>query len=129
MCIRGENEIDNRVLVYDGLYYGTANCHICTGDQVTFDVSPRILHLAAAMAPIWESEAGDEYAPASARLLWQDNKIVTGFTLADRTILRVLMNGQQGNALVAVYDTGGTILWRHKHIWSLPNESRRTTEC
>ncbi len=28
----GENEIDNRVLVYDGLYYGTANCHICTGD-------------------------------------------------------------------------------------------------
>lgn len=40
LVIMGENEIDNRVLVYDGLYYGTANCHICTGDQVTFDITP-----------------------------------------------------------------------------------------
>lgn len=54
LVIRGENEIDNRVLVYDGLYYGTANCHICTGDQVTFDVT-RIARPAAAITPIWES--------------------------------------------------------------------------
>jgi len=50
-----KNEIDNRVLVYDGLYYGTANCHICTGDQVTFDVTPYIARIAAAITPIWES--------------------------------------------------------------------------
>ena len=70
----GENEIDNRVLVYDGLYYGTANCHICTGDQVTFDVTPYRTSRSRNYAYLG-IEAGDEYAPASAGLLWQDNKI------------------------------------------------------
>lgn len=54
LVIRGENEIDNRVLVYDGLYYGTANCHICTGDRLR-SMLPRIARLAAAITPIWES--------------------------------------------------------------------------
>ena len=67
----GENEIDNRVLVYDGLYYGTANCHICTGDQVTFDVTPYRTSRSRNYAYLG-IEAGDEYAPASAGLLWQD---------------------------------------------------------
>ena len=81
----GENEIDNRVLVYDGLYYGTANCHICTGDQVTFDVTPYRTSRSRNYAYLG-IEAGDEYAPASAGLLWQDNKIITGFTLADNRL-------------------------------------------
>ena len=115
----GENEIDNRVLVYDGLYYGTANCHICTGDQVTFDVTPYRTSRSRNYAYLG-IEAGDEYAPASAGLLWQDNKIITGFTLADNR-LTVHTNGQRGNALVAVYDAGGTILWSW-HIWCLPND-------
>lgn len=115
----GENEIDNRVLVYDGLYYGTANCHICTGDQVTFDVAPYRTSRSRNYAYLG-IEAGDEYAPASAGLLWQDNKIITGFTLADNR-LTVRTNGQRGNALVAVYDAGGTILWSW-HIWCLPND-------
>lgn len=119
LVIRGENEIDNRVLVYDGLYYGTANCHICTGDQVTFDVTPYRTSRSRNYAYLG-IEAGDEYAPASAGLLWQDNKIVTGFTLADNR-LTVRTNGQRGNALVAVYDAGGTILWSW-HIWCLPND-------
>ena len=109
LVIMGENEIDNRVLVYDGLYYGTANCHICTGDQVTFDVTPYRTSRSRNYAYLG-IEAGDEYAPASAGLLWQDNKIITGFTLADNR-LTVRTNGQRGNALVAVYDAGGTILW------------------
>lgn len=119
LVIRGENEIDNRVLVYDGLYYGTANCHICTGDQVTFDVTPYRTSRSRNYAYLG-IEAGDEYAPASAGLLWQDNKIITGFTLADNR-LTVHTNGQRGNALVAVYDAGGTILWSW-HIWCLPND-------
>ena len=40
LYIKGENEIDNRVTVYEGLYYGKANCYICTGSQVAFDVTP-----------------------------------------------------------------------------------------
>ena len=119
LVIRGENEIDNRVLVYDGLYYGTANCHICTGDQVTFDVTPYRTSRSRNYAYLG-IEAGDEYAPASAGLLWQDNKIITGFTLADNR-LTVHTNGQRGNALVAVYDAGGTILWSW-HIWCLPGD-------
>lgn len=119
LVIMGENEIDNRVLVYDGLYYGTANCHICTGDQVTFDVTPYRTSRSRNYAYLG-IEAGDEYAPASAGLLWQDNKIITGFTLADNR-LTVHTNGQRGNALVAVYDAGGTILWSW-HIWCLPGD-------
>ncbi|MFR6635576.1 MAG: DUF4906 domain-containing protein [Alistipes onderdonkii] len=119
LVIRGEDEIDNRVLVYDGLYYGTANCHICTGDQVTFDVTPYRTSRSRNYAYLG-IEAGDEYAPASAGLLWQDNKIITGFTLADNR-LTVHTNGQRGNALVAVYDAGGTILWSW-HIWCLPGD-------
>lgn len=92
LVIRGENEIDNRVLVYDGLYYGTANCHICTGDQVTFDVTPYRTSRSRNYAYLG-IEAGDEYAPASAGLLRQDNKIITGFTLADNR-LTVHTNGQ-----------------------------------
>ena len=45
---------------------------------------------------------------------------MTGFTLADNR-LTVRTNGQRGNALVAVYDAGGTILWSW-HIWCLPND-------
>lgn len=40
LVIKGENEIDNRVTVYEGLYFGKANCYICTGSQVAFDVTP-----------------------------------------------------------------------------------------
>ena len=96
-----------------------ANCHICTGDQVTFDVTPYRTSRSRNYAYLG-IEAGDEYAPASAGLLWQDNKIITGFTLADNR-LTVHTNGQRGNALVAVYDAGGTILWSW-HIWCLPND-------
>ena len=130
LVIMGENEIDNRVLVYDGLYYGTANCHICTGDQVTFDVTPYRTSRSRNYAYLG-IEAGDEYAPASAGLLWQDNKIITGFTLADNR-LTVHTNGQRGNALVAVYDAGGTILWSW-HIWCLsgdrPQDDRYTNRA
>ena len=68
-------ESDNRVLVYDGKYYGTANCHICTGDQVTFDVTP-YQHVSQPQLRLSEDRAGNEYARHPAGLLWQDNKIV-----------------------------------------------------
>lgn len=52
--VTGAKEIDNRVLVYDGLYYGRRTAISAPADQVTFDVT-RIARLAAAITPIWES--------------------------------------------------------------------------
>lgn len=73
LVIRGKNEIDNRVLVYEGLYYGTANSIICTGSQVSFDATPyrTAKNLAYKYTALY---AGAEYEAVQAGVLWQDTK-------------------------------------------------------
>lgn len=42
LVIKGENEIDNRVTVYEGIYYGSANCYLVGPDQTSceIDITP-----------------------------------------------------------------------------------------
>lgn len=115
LYIKGENEIDNRVTVYEGLYYGKANCYICTGSQVAFDVTPyrTSKNLTYTYSDIY---AGVEYEAVRAALLWQDTKnLVRSVSINDNTVI-VNTNGGKGNAVVAIYNKAGEILWSF-HIW------------
>lgn len=115
LIIRGENEIDNRVKVFEGLYYGTANCHICTGKQVTFDVRP-YRTTKKLNYPYTGVYAGAEYKAVAAQMLWEDVKgLVTGITLK-KDLLTVVTNGSTGNALIGIYDENVNLLWSF-HIW------------
>lgn len=125
LYIKGENEIDNRVSVYEGLYYGDANCHICTGTQVSFDITPYRTGKSQIYA-YTGIYAGKEYEAKTAGLLWQDNQVVSGITLNGNT-LTVKTNGKIGNAVVAIYDSLGDILWSW-HIWCLPNDMPKDDE-
>lgn len=115
LVIKGENEIDNRVTVYEGLYFGKANCYICTGSQVAFDVTPyrTSKNLTYTYSDVY---AGAEYEAVKAALLWQDTKnLVRSVSINDNTVI-VNTNGGKGNAVVAIYDKTGEILWSF-HIW------------
>lgn len=118
LVIKGENEIDNRVRVYDGLYYGTANCVVYIDTPVTFDVTPyrTSKELNYAYTGIY---AGDEYKGISAKLLYSDAKSAPVLTL-DNNKLTVKVDewypNTGGNIGVAIVDVNGEILWSW-HIW------------
>lgn len=118
LVIKGENEIDNRVRVYDGLYYGTANCIVYIDTPVTFDVTPyrTSKELNYAYTGIY---AGDEYKGISAKLLYSDAKSDPVLTL-DNNKLTVRVDewypNTGGNIGVAIVDVSGEILWSW-HIW------------
>jgi len=116
LVIKGENEIDNRVKVYDGLYYGTANCHICSGNSVSFDVAP--YRTSKSSRYIYTGVyAGEEYEAASADLLWEDVKgLISNVSLKFNTVT-VVTNGGHGNAVIALYDNNKNIIWSF-HIWA-----------
>lgn len=113
LVIKGENEIDNRVRVYDGLYYGTANCVVYIDTPVTFDVTPyrTSKELNYAYTGIY---AGDEYKGISAKLLYSDAKSDPVLTL-DNNKLTVKVDewypNTGGNIGVAIVDVNGEILW------------------
>ena len=118
LVIRGENEIDNRVTVYDGLYYGNSNSYICEGTQVTIDVTAyrtsKSLNYAYTGVP-----AGTDYDPVAAKIVYatipwsnislslNDNQLTVDIDWPDE-------NGH--NILVAVVDGNDEILWSF-HIW------------
>ncbi len=55
-------------------------------------------------------------SPSSVDLLWEEyDGMVTGLTLEDGKV-KFIYNGVEGNALVAVKDAAGTILWSW-HLW------------
>ncbi len=115
LIIKGENDIDNRVLVYDGLYYGTSNCVICDGNQVTFDVSPYRTTQEKNYS-YTGLKASKDYNATNARLLWEGTQgLITSIKL-DGTSLTVQTNGQKGNAVIALYDNANHILWSF-HVW------------
>ena len=115
LYIKGENEIDNRVSVYEGLYYGKANCHMCTGMQVSFDATPYRTGKSQLYA-YTDIYAGEEYEAAKAELLWEDVKgLVTNVSFNANNVT-VTTTGVVGNAVVALYDKTGNIIWSF-HIW------------
>lgn len=57
-------------------------------------------------------------APSTAEILWQDyTTIVTDVNLTPEGRVTFAATGSEGNALISVKDTSGTILWSW-HIWS-----------
>lgn len=117
LYIEGEDVIDNRVMVYDGLYYGEANCYICTGTQLRFDTAP----YRATKNPAYtysDVYAGDEYKAAKIDVLWQDQKLLiqSVYFNADKRSATLKTSGRKGNAVIALYNKAGEIIWTF-HIW------------
>lgn len=118
LVIEGENEIDNRVRVYDGLYYGTANCVVYNDTPVTIDVTPyrTSKELNYAYTGIY---AGAEYEGVAAKVLYCSTSIDNVTLSLDGNILTVgaqwPVNGG-GNLCVAIVDISGDILWSW-HVW------------
>lgn len=118
LVIRGENEIDNRVTVYDGLYYGKANCYICEGNQVTFDVTAYRTSKGANYA-YTGINAGDDYNPVSAKILYSSIKWdLISLSLANNqlTVTADWPENKGQNIVVAIVDGNDEILWSFQ-IW------------
>lgn len=115
LTINGDNEIDNRVRVYEGLYYGEANSYICTGTQISFDVTPcrTSKNLRHRYTGIF---AGVEYVPHNATILWQDTKGLVKSVSLKGTTVTVNTSGGRGNAVIAIYGQPDELLWSF-HIW------------
>lgn len=106
-------------------YYGSANCIVVTPGQaqVTVDCAP---YFTTSPYYYYENHPNDNgKTPRSARQLWNDvsKDFVQGVTMAeDGKTFTVALNGQPGNALIAIYDKedptdkSATILWSF-HIW------------
>lgn len=107
------------------LYYGTANCYRVAGAQtIAIDAAPyytfsdRFVHEGLRCLDAAGSPTG---APQSARIVWQQPATnasgdVVSTAAMEGTTLKVTTSGQLGNALVAVCDAAGEILWSY-HIW------------
>lgn len=108
------------------LYYGNENCYLTDrAGTISIDVTPRM-----SFADDFTREglpavsgAGTPVVPAvSAAVVWQTPRtgsegqdVVSAATVEDG-VLKVTTTGVKGNALVAIKDGAGTILWSY-HIW------------
>ncbi len=98
-------------------FYGKTNCILVAPGttSVTVDCTP---YMTTSLTYAYEFNDGSEEA-ASASVLWNDvsPKFITNVQLAaNHNSFTATLDGQPGNALVAIYDNSGTILWSF-HIW------------
>lgn len=117
--------LDNIEWVSVTNYYGKANSIIVApgATSVTVDCTP---YYTTSLQYIYENHPyGDDRAACSARLLWND--VSTDFVgnvslAADGRSFTATLNGQPGNAVIAIYNTedpeaeDAAILWSY-HIW------------
>ncbi len=116
ITIMGEDELDNRITVYDTVYYGTANCIINTGTSVTFDIAPYFTSKELSYRYTGLS-AGTSYIGIYYKVLWQDKEgLITGFERNNLYELTVNTSGEYGNAVIAILDRNFNTLWSF-HIW------------
>lgn len=116
LLISADGNIEEAPKNYEGLYYGTANCHIASQSSVSFDATP--YRTSKESRYIYtDVYAGKEYEAASADLLWEDVKgLITDVSFENNQVA-VTTNGNQGNAVIALYDGQNNILWSF-HIWA-----------
>ena len=104
-------------------FYGKANCiqHDIPGTY-TFDVSPYFTTDSYGYA--YEFNTNNELVLAtSADLLWQSaESMITDIALSEDRKSLTFTAAKTGNALVAIYDAQGEILWSF-HLWIAPMES------
>lgn len=111
------------VLTY---YYGQENCYLSSGaGTISIDVTPYVSFSEDFLrdgVPA-TSAAGTAVNPAqSASVLWQmpqmdsEGQDVVSAAVIEGNTLKVTTTGVKGNAVVAIKDVAGTILWSY-HIW------------
>lgn len=115
LVIKGENEIDNRVVVYEGIYYGQANCYLVGTTQTScvVDITPYLTNS--------EFEPTGVKAPnapkiASAAVVWSEKSNLPTLSLDASNNKLTVSNISTGNSLIAIKDNVGNILWSF-HIW------------
>lgn len=109
-------------------YYGSANCIVVAPGtkEVEFDCAP---HTSESLTYAYTKDAAGNLLPpadaaaqplaSTADVLWNDvaKDFVTGLQLTNgKKSLKAKLSGEPGNALVAIRDGKGNILWSF-HIW------------
>lgn len=121
---RGQIADAGLALIYiEEFFYGKANCiqHADPGTY-TFDCAPYFTTDSYGYAYEFNTR-NDLVVAASADLLWQSIPgMITDLTLAADKKSITFTAAKQGNALVAIRDAEGTILWSF-HLWISPVES------
>lgn len=115
LVIKGENEIDNRVVVYEGIYYGKANCYLVGTSQTSciIDITPYLTNSEWELTGV---KAPDAPKIASAAVVWSEKSSLPTLSL-DVSNNRLTVSGiSTGNSLIAIKDNVGNILWSF-HIW------------
>lgn len=105
----------------------TANCYIVEKEGVYSFIATTIGNGNKGIMAGYHFHTTDaSISPVAAKLLWQDHEVVSNIKLQNG---RVFFNAssEKGNAVIAVTDASGTILWSW-HIWATdrPNEIRLT---
>ena len=105
----------------------TANCYIVEKEGVySFDATTIGNGNKGIMEGYHFHTCDASISPATAKLLWQDHEVVSNVMFQNG---RVFFNAsaKKGNAVIAVTDASGTILWSW-HIWATdrPEEIRLT---
>lgn len=121
-----EEEADTLACLPVTLYYGTANCVIAQpkAGNVEIDVTPHV-SFSTALTPdggdVLDAEGNILADAKGTSIVWQqgetgvDGDVIGTPTLSGNT-LKVPTTGKKGNAVVAIKDAAGTILWSYL-IW------------
>ena len=110
-------EFNNTVEEVDLSYYGNSNCYVVSELGVySFDATV-IGNGAFGMLEPFNYHTDDvNIDPKSVEVLWQDREnVISDVALKDGRV-RFITDGVEGNALIAVKDAAGVILWSW-HIW------------
>lgn len=124
LVIKGENEIDNRVTVYEGIYYGSANCYLVGPDQTSceIDITPYLTNSKYERTGV---KAPDAPQVASVTALWGEKLILPAVSLDTDNNKVTVSSVPTGNTVVAIKDNLGTILWSY-HIWKPEIDATKT---
>ncbi len=99
-------------------HYGDTNSYLVkpAADNVSIDITPHLLTLDSIESAAEQALAAGWNPAVSASIIWQQGGDIIGTPSINGNILNVPVIGNPGNALVAIKDESGTILWSY-HVW------------
>jgi len=100
------------------VYYGTANCYNRAKSESAQTVQIDITPYGTSESSLYTANAaGSAYQATDATVLWQDTSGLVASAVVSGTTLSVdIAANTAGNALVAILNSSGTILWSF-HVW------------
>lgn len=106
------------------MWYGTANCYVATqATEIQVDITPFYTFdrtFAAAGETMTDKEGKVKSPAKSAKIVWQyahgSGNVVETVEISGEK-LNVRTTGVKGNAVVAICDADGQVLWSY-HIWA-----------